>query len=74
MEISCVVTKLFSDAKRLIGRGIEDSIVQADMKNWPFTAISSSFQISNMVILKHFLQMLSVLLGAVLKTRQYRQT
>jgi L1 cell adhesion molecule like protein len=42
MQISCVVTlNFFSDAKRLIGRGIEDNIVQADIKQWPFTVISS---------------------------------
>jgi L1 cell adhesion molecule like protein len=44
MEISYMVILIFfsTDSKRLIGHRFEDTIVQADMKHWPFTVISDS--------------------------------
>jgi L1 cell adhesion molecule like protein len=38
-QVAMNPTNTVFDAKRLIGRKFEDSVVQSDMKHWPFTVI-----------------------------------
>ncbi|XP_076131060.1 heat shock cognate 71 kDa protein-like [Alosa pseudoharengus] len=41
-QVAMNPTNTVFDAKRLIGRRFEDTVVQSDMKHWPFTVISDS--------------------------------